>query len=80
MTTSTIPLPLITAQPSTTPYYRLFYNASTKKVSSLSYKGMVASGGPAGDILFTALTYAEIQTEAASLGLTGLPAQVTGQP
>jgi len=59
--------------------YRLSYNAATKQILGLVYSnGITEANLPV--VLFTAATYAAIQTEAASLGLTGLPAQLEGQP
>ena len=59
--------------------YALCYNPATRKVLALKYGGMGAQVY-APLVLFSADTYAAIQAEAASLGLTGLPAQVAGQP
>lgn len=59
------------APANTVAYYRLIYNASTKKVIQCVYgKGITYTT----DAIFCATTWAEIQAEATTLTLTGLPA------
>ena len=59
------------------PYYRLSYDPTTKKVIRLDFTAVNQSTPHS---LFCATTYAEIAAQATALQLTGLPAQVTGQP
>lgn len=62
-----------------TPCYVLIYDPVAKKVVVCKY-GDFNYSTPASNTVIVSTTYAEIAAEATALTLTGLPAQVDGQP
>jgi len=66
-----------------TPFYRMTWRTVIDNGSSVNFlTGFSYSGSQlyTSDSAYAATTYVEMQTKATALGITNLPAKVTGQP